>query len=385
MSKRDYYEVLGVSKNADEKEIKSAFRRLAKKYHPDLNKDKDAPEKFKEVQEAYEVLSDDKKRKTYDQFGHAAFENNGYGNPGGGFSGFSGGFSDFSDFSSFGFDDIDLGDILSGVFGGGFSSGKKKRARAQKGNDVLYRMNLTFMEAVYGCTKDLTVDIYETCSECNGIGGFNEETCDKCHGSGTITEEAHTMFGAFMTRKTCDKCGGNGKSFKEICKTCHGTGKVKMRKTLSVNVPQGVDTGHQVRLKEKGEAGINGGPNGDIYIEFNVSEHEVFKRDGNDIYYTLPINVVEATLGCKKEVPLMDGTIILNIPSGTQNGDKHKIKERGVPYINSSRVGDMYIVIKVVIPTKLDKKQKELFNELSKTNLDDNSDFIKRFKKFFRR
>lgn len=380
MAKKDYYEVLGVSKTADDKEIKSAFRRLAKQYHPDLNKDPDAPEKFKEVQEAYEVLSDENKRKLYDQYGHAAFDQNG---SSGGFGGFNGGFS------SFGFDDIDLSDILSGVFGGGFNFGgassKSKSNRAQKGKDVLYQMKLTFMEAVYGCTKDITLDVYEKCKKCDGKGGHNEESCPRCHGSGTVTEEQRTMFGAFVSKTTCPECSGKGKTYKEVCSECRGTGKIKRRKTLSVTVPAGVDTGQQVRIKEKGEAGINGGPNGDVYVEFYVEEHQVFKRQGNDIYMELPINVVEATLGCKKDVPLMKESIILNIPEGTQNGDKHRIKGKGVPYVNSSKIGDLYIIIKVVIPTKLDKKQKELFNELSKTNLDDNNDFINKFKKFFRR
>ncbi len=380
MAKRDYYEVLGVSKTADEKEIKSAFRRLAKKYHPDLNKDKDAPEKFKEVQEAYEVLSDPNKRQTYDKYGHAAFDQNGDTS---GFGGFSGGFSNF------GFDDIDLSDILSGVFGGGFnfggSSSRRTSNRAQKGKDTLYQIRLSFMEAVYGCNKDITLDVYEKCDECNGKGGHKEETCSRCHGSGTVTEEQRTMFGSFVSKTTCPECKGKGKVYKEVCMECKGKGKIKKRKTLSVTVPAGVDTGQQIRIKEKGEAGINGGPNGDVYVEFYVEEHQVFKREGNDIYMELPINVVEATLGCRKDVPLMRESVVLNIPEGTQNGDKHRLKGKGVPYVNSSRVGDLYIVIKVVIPTKLDRKQRELFNELSKTNLDDNSDFINRFKKFFKK
>lgn len=380
MTKKDYYEVLGVSKTSDDKEIKSAFRKLAKQYHPDINKDKDAPEKFKEVQEAYEVLSDPQKRKMYDQYGHAAFDQNGNA----GFGGFNGGFSS----SSFGFDDIDLSDILSGVFGQGFGfSGQNSRSsnRARKGNDVLYKMELNFLEAVYGCTKDLTLDTYEKCDKCNGKGGFSEKTCSRCHGSGTVTEESRTMFGAFMSKTTCPECSGSGKTFEKECSECRGKGRIKKRKTLSVKVPAGVDTGHQIRIREKGEAGINGGPNGDVYVEFNVKEHQIFKRDENDIYMELPINIVEATLGCKKEVPLMQGSIVLNIPEGSQNGEKHRIKGKGVPYINSSRVGDFYIVIKVVIPTKLNKKQKDLFKELSKTDLDENDDFINKFKKFFRR
>lgn len=380
MAKRDYYEVLGVSKTASETEIKSAFRRLAKQYHPDINKDKDAPEKFKEVQEAYEVLSDPKKKQMYDQYGHSAFDQNGNA------SGFGGGFS--GGFSGFGFDDIDLSDILSGVFGGGFGfngSSKAKSNRSQKGNDVLYNMELTFMEAAFGCKKDITLDIYETCSKCDGKGGKKEKTCSRCHGSGTVTEEQRTMFGAFVSKTTCPECSGSGKVYEEVCDECKGKGRTKKRKTLSVTVPAGVATGQQIRIREKGEAGINGGPNGDVYVEFKVKEHQVFKREGNDVYMELPINIVEATLGCKKEVPLMQGSIVLNIPEGTQNAEKHRIKGKGIPFVNSSRVGDLYIIIKVVIPTKLDKKQKDLFKELSKTNLDDNNDFITKFKKFFRK
>ena len=384
MAKRDYYEVLGVSKTATDKEIKSAFRRLAKEYHPDLNKAPDAAEKFKEVQEAYEVLSDENKRKMYDQYGHAAFDQNGNAGYGGFNGGFNGGFSS----SSFGFDDIDLSDILSGVFGQGFGFGggsRKSSNRAQKGKDLLFNMKLSFMEAVYGCKKDFTLDVYETCDSCNGKGGHGEKKCSRCHGSGTVTEEQRTMFGSFVSKTTCPECSGRGKSFDTVCSDCKGTGKVKKRKTITVTVPAGIDEGQQIRIKEKGEAGINGGPNGDVYVEFHIEDHQIFKRDGNDVYMELPINVVEATLGCKKDVPLMKESIVLNIPEGTQNGDKHRIKGKGVPYINSSKVGDMYIVIKVVIPTKLDKKQRELFNVLSKTNLDDNNDFITKFRKFFRR
>ena len=381
MAKRDYYEVLGVPKDADEKQIKSAFRKLAKQYHPDLNKGKDAEEKFKEVQEAYEVLSDEKERKTYDQFGHAAFDQNG--NTGGGYGNF-GGFS--GDFSGFGFEDIDIGDILSGMFGDSFgfrSSKSSKSKRAYKGEDSLYTMNISFMEAVHGCTKDITLDVYEACSNCDGAGGFKEKNCPKCHGSGSITREQNTLFGSFLSKTTCPDCNGTGKVFSEKCPDCKGVGKAKVRKTLSVNIPAGVDTGHQIRLKGKGEAGVNGGPNGDVYVEFVVKEHPIYKRRDNDIYMELPINIVEATLGCKKELSIMDEDIVLTIPEGTQNLDKHRIKGKGVPYINSSKVGDLYIIIKVAIPTKLDKKQKELFKELSKTDLD-NNDLINKFKKLFK-
>ena len=376
MAKKDYYETLGVSKDADEKTIKSAFRKLAKEYHPDLNKSPDAPEKFKEVQEAYEVLSDPQKRKTYDQFGHAAFEQ--------GAGGFGGGYGNYGGFSSesFGFDDIDLGDLFSGVFGDSFGFRKKGTKRAQKGNDAIYQMKLTFMEAIHGCKKDLTLDVYETCDKCDGKGGFREKNCPNCHGSGTITRQQNSLFGAFISKTTCPDCGGTGKTFEEICSECKGKGKVKKRKTLEVSIPAGVNTGEQIRLKGKGSAGINGGENGDVYVEFVVEDHPVFKRREYDIYMELPINIVEATLGCKKELHIMDEDIILTIPEGTQNLDKHRLKGKGVPYVHQNKSGDLYIIIKVVTPTKLDRKQKELFKELANTDLD-NSDIIKKYKKMF--
>ena len=380
MSKRDYYDVLGVSKNASDAEIKSAFRKLAKKYHPDLNKEPDAAEKFKECQEAYDVLSDANKRKNYDQFGHAAFDQNG-GNYGsyGGFSGFEGFAS-----SSFGFgDEFDLGDIFERMFGQGYSQSSRSKKRRQKGADVLYKMEISFEDAVFGCKKDITLETTDKCEHCNGKGGFKESKCSTCGGSGSITREQNTILGSFVSRTTCPDCKGEGTTYKERCSYCKGKGIVKTRKTITITIPKGIDTGSRIRIPDKGESGINGGSNGDLYIETVVLEHKVFKRDGNDIYIELPINIVEATLGTKKEVPTLYGDIVLNIPAGSQNGDMHKIKEKGVPYVNSSRIGDMYVNLKVVIPTKLDRKQRELFNELSKTNLD--NDIINKFKKIFKR
>ena len=380
MAKRDYYEVLGVSKTATDKEIKSAFRRLAKEYHPDLNKAPDAAEKFKEVQEAYEVLSDENKRKMYDQYGHAAFDQNGNAGYGGFNGGFNGGFSS----SSFGFDDIDLSDILSGVFGQGFGFGggsKKNSSRAQKGKDLLFNMKLSFMEAVYGCKKDFTLDVYETCDSCNGKGGHGEKKCSRCHGSGTVTEEQRTMFGSFVSKTTCPECSGRGKSFDTVCFDCKGTGKVKKRKTITVTVPAGIDEGQQIRIKEKGEAGVNGGPNGDIYIEFNVKEHELFKRDEEDIYLEVPLNICEAILGCKKDVPTINGIVTVDIKAGIQNGSKLKLKGKGVKVPNSLRKGDMYLIIKVIIPTKLDRSQKALIKELNDTDLNNETE-MKKFNKY---
>jgi len=363
MQKRDYYEVLGVSKTATEDEIKSAFRKLAKKYHPDVSKEPDAAEKFKEAQEAYAVLSDAGKRQQYDQFGHAAFNQGGAG---------AGGF----DFSGFDFSDI-FGDIFGGGFDFGFGGGRRNSNRATKGRDSLIRMDLTFEEAAFGCKKDITLDVMSECEECHGKGGHGEKSCGECHGSGTITSEQRTMFGSFMTRTTCPTCGGKGKTYDSRCNSCRGTGKVKETKTLEVKVPAGVDTGNQLRLAGKGEAGINGGPNGDVYLEFRVKEHTLFERVENDIYLELPITITEAVLGCKKDVPTLTGKVTVSINAGTETGDKYRLKGKGIEDVHSSRKGDMYVVIKVVVPKKINRDQKKLFEQLSNTNLEEGSEFKK--------
>ena len=366
MEKRDYYEVLGVSKTASQDEIKSAFRKLAKQYHPDVNKAPDAAEKFKEAQEAYAVLSDDSKRKQYDQFGHAAFSNE---------SG-TGGY----DFSGF-----DFSDIFDGIFGNGgfdfFGSGGRSRSRATKGRDRLISINLTFEEAVFGCKKTLTIDTTEMCDECNGKGGKGEKTCSNCHGSGTVTSEQHTLFGTFMSKTTCSKCGGTGYTYESTCSSCRGTGIKKVRKDLEVKIPAGVATGNQLRLSGKGEAGTNGGPNGDIYLEFNVKEHPIFKREENDIYVELPITITDAILGCKKELPTLDGVVKIAIDSGTQSGDKQRLRGKGVADVNNGRKGDMYVIIKVITPTKLDRDQKKLVQALAETDLE-NENVFKKIKEY---
>ena len=369
MNKKDYYEVLGVSKTATDDEIKSAFRRLAKKYHPDINKDPDAPNKFKEAQEAYAVLSDKEKRARYDQYGHAAFEQ-------GGMGGFSQGGFDFSDF------DIDLDDILGNVFGGGFgfSSRGKKANRKHRGNDVLKRVDLTFDEAIFGCEKDFKIDVNSKCPTCDGEGGFDKETCSKCHGSGTITSEQRTIFGSFMSKTTCPSCGGDGVTFKKHCTKCHGTGFIKENKTITVKVPSGVDTGMRLRLSGKGEASPDGGENGDLYLEFNVSKHEFFERDGDDIILEVPINIAEATLGCKKDIKTISSIITLQVPAGTNSGDKQRIKSRGIKNSTTGNTGDMYIVFKVITPTKLTREQKNLLEKLNDTGL--NTSEIDKFNKF---
>lgn len=349
--KKDYYEVLGVSKTASQDEIKSAFRKLAKKYHPDVSKEENAAEKFKECQEAYAVLSDESKRKQYDQFGHAAFENNG-----------AGGY----DFSGFDFSDI-FGDLFGSGFGFNFGGRTSSKSR---GRDTVMRVNLTFEEAIFGTNKSINLDMYDKCEECNGKGGHDEKTCPDCHGSGVVAAEQRTLFGTFMTKTTCPKCSGKGKTYSKVCSNCSGRGKVKTNKTIEVKVPAGVDTGNQQRIAGYGEFGEAG--NGDLYLEYYVSKHEIFEREGIDIYLELPITITEAVLGCKKEIPTITGTVKLTIESGSNTGDKLRLKGKGVEDVHSYRKGDMYVILKVVIPDKITKEQKKLFESLNKTDLKTN-------------
>ena len=373
-TKRDYYEVLGVSKSASKDEIKSAFRKLAKKYHPDISKEENAEEKFKEVQEAYSVLSDDNKRRQYDQFGHAGVNGNGAGSGFGGFGGNSAGF---------GFDASDLGDIFDDLFGAGFGFGgssSRRGSRTRRGSDILMQVDLTFEEAVFGCEKDFDLDVVAECDKCNGKGGFHEETCSRCHGSGTITSEQRTILGSFMTKTTCPECSGKGKTYREVCSKCHGKGSVKARKTITVSVPSGIDNGERLRVPGKGNSGENGGASGDLYLEFHIKEHKYFKRDGLDIYLEVPINMAEAVLGCKKEIPTIYGNVKLTISSGIDSGDKQRLKGKGIKDSTSRKVGDMYVIFKVVTPKRLSRDQKKLFESLSKTDLDDSE--IDRFVSF---
>ena len=361
MNKRDYYEILGVDKNASEAEIKSAFRKLAKKYHPDVSKEPDAAEKFKEAQEAYAVLSDSNKRSQYDQFGHSAFQ--------GGSSGAQG----------FDFGDFDFSDIFEDLFGGSFGFGSRKKSRATRGEDSLVRMNLSFEEAVFGTKKDIKLDVSSKCDKCDGKGGHGEKTCPTCNGSGYETINQRTMFGVFQSRSVCHTCNGTGHTFDSKCSKCHGTGSVKETKTIEVKIPAGVDTGNRLRLAGKGDAGLNGGPNGDIYIEFVVKSHPLFERDDNDIYLRLPITITEAILGTKIDIPTLDGSVKLSIPAGSSTGDKHRLKGKGISNINGYGKGDMYVIIDVIVPKKLSKEQKDLVDKLSKTNLDDNRKEIKKY------
>ncbi|HBA37568.1 MAG TPA: molecular chaperone DnaJ [Firmicutes bacterium] len=371
MAKKDYYEVLGVDKSASDAEIKSAYRKLAKKYHPDVNKEEGAAEKFKEIGEAYSVLGDEQKRKTYDQFGSAAFEQGGAG---------AGGFGDFGGFGGFSSADVDLNDIFSDFLGGfGFGGGGRKN-RPTKGSDILMRVELDFMEAIFGCKKEIELEVTEKCPECNGVGGENPKTCSTCKGRGKVVTQARTILGVIETESVCPDCGGEGKTFEKVCSRCRGRKQVKVDKTLEVAIPSGVNTGERIRISGKGGAGLNGGPNGDVYLEFRVKDHPIFERDDNDIILELPITITEAVLGCKKEIPTINGSVVLEISSGTQNGDKLKLRGKGIPGTNAFNKGDMYVIIKVVIPERIDRKQKELFKELDDTKLDNGE--YKRIEKY---
>lgn len=375
-TKRDYYEVLGISKGASDAEIKSAFRKKAKEFHPDLNKDDpSAADKFKEAQEAYSVLSDENKRKMYDQYGHAGVGSG----AGGGYGGF-GGF-DASEF--------DFGDIFDSFFGGsggfgGFSNfgggGTSSRTRATRGSDVLMRMNLTFEEAVFGTEKKFNIDVVENCDECHGHGGFDEEKCDTCHGTGTVTSQRQTILGSFLSKGPCPDCGGIGKTYKRKCRECSGKGKIKKNKRLTINIPAGVATGDRQRVSGKGNPGTNGGENGDLYLEYVVDEHEYYVRDNDDIYLEVPLTITEAILGCKKTIPTIHGNVKLNVPSGTDSGDKQKIRGKGIDNEYRKRKGDMYVIFKVYTPKKLSREQKNLIEKLEKTNLE--TEEINDFEKF---
>ncbi|AZR73174.1 molecular chaperone DnaJ [Anoxybacter fermentans] len=355
MSKRDYYEVLGVSRDADIKEIKKAYRRLAKKYHPDLNKnDPDAAEKFKEVREAYEVLSDPDKRARYDQFGHA-----GVGEDGG-----FGGFGNFGGFGDFGQTDFGFDDIFDMFFGG---SSRRHRGPT-RGADLQYNLEITFEEAAFGTKKDLHIPRTETCPKCNGTGakpGTGLKTCPKCNGRGTIQFAQQTPLGRFVQTRTCDECGGSGQKIETPCPECYGRGQVRRERTITVNIPAGVDTGSKLRLSGEGEAGERGGPPGDLYVRIQVKPHKIFKRRGNDIICEIPISIVQAALGDEIEVPTLNGRAKFTIPAGTQPGTSFRLRGKGIPHLNGYGRGDQYVKVKVVVPTKLNNKQKELLKKFA--------------------
>ena len=381
--KRDFYEVLGISKGASEADIKSAFRKKAKELHPDLHKDDPhAEEKFKEVQEAYSVLSDENQRKMYDQYGHAGVSGHGPSQGAGG-PGF-GGFSDFGGGAGFGFEDI-FDSIFGGAGGSGFGGfsdfgGRNSGPRVTRGSDILMHMRLSFEDAIFGCEKKFNIDVVEDCSKCHGDGGFDKETCSTCKGRGTITTQQRTILGSFTSTTTCPDCHGTGHTFKKKCSECGGKGKVKNNKKLTINIPAGVNTGDRQRVSGKGNPGANGGENGDLYIEYVVDEHDYFMRDNDDIYLEVPLTMTEAILGCKKDIPTLYGNVKLNVSAGTNSGDKERIKGKGVDNTYRRHKGDMYVIFKVYAPKKLSREQKDLLDKLNKTDLD--SDEISRFNRF---
>ncbi|WP_071130755.1 molecular chaperone DnaJ [Enterococcus timonensis] len=352
--KRDYYEVLGVAKGANEDEIKKAYRKLSKQYHPDINKEAGAEDKFKEVAEAYEILSDPQKRAAYDQYGHAGTNPN-YGAGGGGFGGFSGGgFSGGS--GGFGFEDI-----FDSFFGGGGSRQVDPTAPRQ-GQDLQYSLNLKFEEAIFGVEKEIKYNREDECHTCGGSGakpGTSPVVCHKCHGAGTINVERQTPLGRVMSRQTCDVCRGTGKEIKDPCPTCHGTGHEKSSHTVKVNVPAGVEDGQQMRLTGQGEAGINKGPYGDLYVVFYVEKSDIFDRDGSEIYYDMPISFVQAALGDEVEVPTVHGKVKLKIPAGTQTGTTFRLRGKGAPKLRGGSFGDQQVKVNLLTPKSLTEAQRD--------------------------
>lgn len=370
MAKKDYYETLGVSKSATEAEIKKAYKRLAMKYHPDKNQDNkaEAEAKFKEVKEAYEILTDPQKKAAYDQYGHAAFEQGHGGAGAGGFGGF-GGFGGGSAFD----------DIFSDFFGGGRGRGQT----ASRGNDLQYNISLTLEEAASGVTKEIKVPTWVTCDVCHGQGTEKSSdvvTCDTCHGSGVVQMRQ----GFFAVQQECPTCHGRGKIVKNPCKKCRGEGRIQKTKTLSVTIPAGVDTGNRIRLSGEGEAGLNGAPAGDLYVQVQVKPHAIFERDGTNLHCEIPINIVLASLGGEVEVPTLNGKVSLTIPAETQTGRMFRLRGKGIKSLRGSTVGDLYCHVVVETPVNLTGKQKELLKELGDSfKADKNAKHSPKEKSFF--
>ncbi|AUS95937.1 molecular chaperone DnaJ [Clostridium thermosuccinogenes] len=372
-NKRDYYEVLGVDKNASDADIKKAYRKLAKKYHPDVNPgDKEAEAKFKEINEAYEVLSDSQKRAQYDQFGHAGMDpNNGFGGFGGGF----GGFGDF-DFGS-------VGDIFETFFGGGgFGGRSRSRTGPQKGADLKYSMEISFEEAAFGVEKEIKVNRMENCKTCGGTGskpGTSPVTCKHCNGTGQVQYKQSTPFGQFVNIKTCDVCHGEGKIIVNPCSACNGKGKVRNTVKVKIKVPAGIDNGQTISLRGEGEPGVRGGPAGDLFITIRVRPHPLFQRQGNDVICEIPITFVQAALGAELEVPTLDGNVKYTVPEGTQTGTVFRLRSKGIPYLRGSGRGDQYVKVHVEVPKKLNEKQKELLRQFAELSGDENHEQRKGF------
>lgn len=353
--KRDYYEVLGVSKGASDDEIKKAYRKLAKKYHPDMNPgDKEAEAKFKEVNEAYSILSDSEKRARYDQFGHAGVDPNyGAGGPGGGFGGFDMG-------------DIDLGDIFGSFFGGGFGgfggSTSSRRNGPQKGESLRASLTISFEEAAFGCEKEINLNRTEECEACHGSGaepGTTAETCPDCRGTGVVRVQQRTGGFAFSSTAPCSRCRGTGKIIHTPCKACGGSGSVKKTKRVTVSIPAGIDDGQAISLRGQGNAGKNGGPAGDLIVAVHVKPHPQFHRDGTTVLYEQPVTFYQAVMGAELEIPTIDGKVKYNLPAGTQTGTTFRLRGKGIPELRGRGRGDQYVTVRVQVPTSLNGEQKE--------------------------
>lgn len=379
--KRDYYEVLGVSKGATDEEIKKAYRKKAKQYHPDLNPgDKTAEAKFKEANEAYEVLSDKDKRARYDQFGHAGVDPNfGAGGPGGGFGGFGG----------FDMGDIDLGDIFGSFFGGGFGGGSSRaRSGPMKGDTLRASVSISFEEAAFGCEKEVSVDRYETCAVCHGSGcadGTSPEVCPDCHGSGQVQVRRQTPMGVFATTSPCGRCGGKGRIIKTPCTACRGSGLERKRRTIQAKIPAGIDNGQTISIRGQGHAGKNGGPSGDLLITITVRPHELFRREGTSVLCEAPITFAQAVLGAELEIPTIDGKVKYDLPEGTQSGTTFRLKGKGIPELNGRGRGDQYVTVYIETPRNLNREQKEALKKFAESvgdnNYEERKKFFKKFKK----
>ncbi|MDT8901965.1 molecular chaperone DnaJ [Anaeroselena agilis] len=360
MSKRDYYEVLGIAKSASEDEIKKAFRKLARQYHPDVNRDdpKAAEAKFKEINEAYEVLSDAERRRQYDQFGHAAFDA-ASGGGAGGFGGFGG---------AGGF-----GDIFDMFFGqAGFGGGRP--AGPERGSDLRYDMEITFEQAAFGLETEIQVPRTEECTACRGSGaaaGTHPETCPNCRGTGQTQAVQNTPFGRMVNVKTCERCRGEGKIVRTPCSECNGRGKLRNRRRIKIKIPAGVDTGSRLRVAHEGEAGERGGPPGDLYVYIFVKQHKLFTRENDDVICEVPISIVQAALGDEIEVPTLDGQVKVRIPEGTQSGTTLRLKDKGIPHLRGHGRGDQHVRVKVVTPKKLTDRQRELLTEFARLGGED--------------
>ena len=377
-NKRDYYEVLGVQKGASEEEIKKAYKKMARKYHPDLNPgDKDAEEKFKEVNEAYEVLSDSEKKARYDQFGFAGVDPN-FGAGGGGYGGGAG------------FDFGDLGDIFGSFFGGGFGGGQTRRNpnAPQRGESIRMNLTISFEEAAFGCEKELTVDRYESCETCHGSGaapGTSPETCPDCGGSGVVQTRRQTPMGVFASTAPCSRCGGRGKIIKEPCKDCRGSGMVRRRRKIQASVPAGIDNGQTISIRGQGHAGKNGGPAGDLLVTITVRPHELFRREGTSVLCEAPITFPQAVLGAELEIPTIDGKDKYDIPEGTQSGTTFRLKGKGIPALNGRGRGDQYVTVYIETPRNLNREQKEALKKFAEAvgenNYEERKSFFRKFKK----